>query len=72
MKKAKNECVGCFIFKKIQNFRTRACIIVESNLKEQCPCQNCLIKVSCKNRCPEYRKLRKDAFYILFPPPGLR
>lgn len=50
--KMKNkECIGCTIFD--------LCYIKRNKKNKVCPCQNCLIKITCTKECEKYEKFRR-------------
>ena len=42
-----NECQGC------KSHILNNCLY-ETQIKDYCPCKNCLVKVTCIEPCPEY------------------
>ncbi len=49
-------CTGCLIKRRmIHNKSLTACVIATYNKCKECPCLNCLVKVTCdkRNRCKE-------------------
>jgi hypothetical protein len=49
-------CTGCLIKRRmIHNKSVTSCIIATYNKCKECPCLNCLVKVTCdkRNRCKE-------------------
>jgi hypothetical protein len=44
-----NDCQGCSMFGK-------SCIIRQSKLEQQCPCRECIVKITCyTDLCMKYK-----------------
>lgn len=62
MQKFREECKGCYIYESIKKSdgSQARCIIRE--LEFQCPCWNCLVKVTCdhyEGECPDMDRIKE-------------
>lgn len=51
------QCNGCFTKITIDKFKyieVSECVLKANAPKKKCPCQNCIVKVTCKTQCDAF------------------